>query len=158
MSTATRPSAARATGSSSRGVVGALYAAVGLELLGAAVPVVDLDARGTIAAHLQALYSPYGVPAPDASLVVVYLVAVGVVGALLWLAAIRALRRGWRWARLFSTAVLLGALAVAGADLTVSEYGQPILPTWLGLVGLLPCVAGLVAVILLWRRGTGRPV
>lgn len=65
-------------------------------------------------------------------------------------------RRGWRWAPLFATVILLVALAVAGADLAVSEYGQPILPMWLGLVGLLPCVAGLVAVVLLWRRGAGR--
>jgi hypothetical protein len=43
-------------------------------------------------------------------------------------------------------------------NLTVSEYGQPILPTWLGVVGLLPCLAGLVAVVLLWRRSTGPPL
>jgi hypothetical protein len=156
MSAATRVSAARATGSASRGAVGALYGAVALELLGAAVPIVDLGTRGAVAAHLQALYSPYGVSAPDASVVVIYLVAVGVVGALVWLATIRMLRRRWRWARLFATVALLCALAIAGADLTVSEYGLPILPTWLGLVGLLPSLAGLVAVVLLWRPGTGR--
>ena len=75
---------------------------------------------------------------------------------LVWLATIWVVRRGLRWARLLATLALLGALAVAGADLTLAEYGRPILPTWLGLVGLLPCGAGLVAVVLLWRRGPER--
>lgn len=154
MTAATGVSAARAIGP--RRAAGALYTAVALELLVAAVPIVDLQTRGALAAHLQALYAPYGVPAPDASVVVAYLVAVGVVGALGWLVTLWAVRRGWRWAPLLATVVLLVALAVTGADLAVSEYGQPILPTWLGLVGLLPCVAGLVAVVLLWRRGAGR--
>ena len=156
MSAATRVSVTRPTGSALRQAISALYAAVALELLGAAVPIVDLVTRGALGAHLQALYSPYGVPAPDALVVVAYLVAVGVVGALVWLATIWVVRRSQRWARVLATVALLGALAMAGADLTVSEYGQPILPTWLGLVGLLPCVAGLVAVVLLWRRGVGR--
>ena len=140
----------------SGGAVGGLSGAGARDLLAAAVRVVDVMTGGALAAHLQALYGPYGVPAPDASVVVAYLVTVGIVGALMWLLTIRAVRREWRGARLFATAVLLGALTVAAADLTVSEYGRPILPTWLGLVGLLPCVAGLVAAVLLWRRGAGR--
>jgi hypothetical protein len=140
-----------------RAAVGALYTTAALELLCAAVPVVDLDGRGALAEHLQALYGPYGVAVPDAAAVVTYLVAVGVVGALACLATVAMVRRGWRSARLWATAGLLVGLAVAVVNLAVSEYGQPILPMWLGLIGLLPSVAGVVAVILLWRRNAGQP-
>jgi hypothetical protein len=130
---------------------------VGLEVLGVVVPIVDLDTRGTLAAHLQDLYCPYGVPAPDASAVVAYLVGVGLAGVLVLLATIWA---GWPRVALGAAALHRGPVrrhCSCLRNLTVSEYGQPILPTWLGVVGLLPCLAGLVAVVLLWRRGTGRP-
>ena len=61
-------------------------------------------------------------------------------------------RRSARWVAL---AALVGAVAVSGANLAVSEYGTTILPTWLGLVGMLPCLPGVVAVVALWRHGRG---
>jgi hypothetical protein len=43
-------------------------------------------------------------------------------------------------------------VVVGVASLTISEYGGvPVLPTWVGVLWLLPCVPGLVAVVQLWR-------
>ena len=59
-----------------------------------------------------------------------------------------------------STVLFVLATGLAVANLTIREYGQTILPTNLGLVGLLPCLTGLVAVTLLWRArdGSHRPL
>ncbi len=52
--------------------------------------------------------------------------------------------------------LVLGAV-LAVVDLSATEYGRPILPTWLGVLGLLPALPGLVAVVLLWRRTRRAP-
>jgi UDP-N-acetylmuramyl pentapeptide phosphotransferase/UDP-N-acetylglucosamine-1-phosphate transferase len=123
-----------------------------LTLVGLAAPVVDALTVHVLAAHLHAVYAGTGVPEPPATAITTYLVVVGVLGTLGWLRTIRAVRRQTRWARPVATLLAAAATAVAVVDLTVSEYGHPILPTWLGVLGLLPCLVGLVAVALLWSR------
>jgi uncharacterized membrane protein YidH (DUF202 family) len=125
---------------------------VALTALALAVPVVDQLTVKSLAVHVHAVYAGYGVPEPPASVIVTYLVVVGAIGTVSWLIAIWAIRHHRRWARPVATALFLLATGLAVVNLTASEYGnQTVLPQWLGLVGLLPCLAGLVAVIPLWR-------
>ncbi len=107
---------------------------------------------GDLAAHLQAVYAGTGVPAPAASAITTFLVGVGLFGMLCWVATIQAVRRGRRGAPVMATAFLVLGAALAVVELTVAEYGRPVLPAWLGVLGLLPCLPGLVAVVLLSRR------
>jgi hypothetical protein len=81
-----------------------------------------------------------------------YLVAIGALGITAWLWMVWAVIKQRRWARPAATTLFVLASGLAVANLTVREYGQTILPTQVGLVGLLPCLAGLAAVTLLWMR------
>ncbi|KAB8168015.1 hypothetical protein FH609_010005 [Streptomyces sp. 3MP-14] len=78
---------------------------------------------------------------------------IGVLGVLGWLTAAWAVRAGKRWARPVATVLLmLGAgIGLAGL-LTKDTSGATGLPPELGWAGMLPCLAGVVAVILLWRE------
>lgn len=61
------------------------------------------------------------------------------------------------WIRLAATVIFLVAAGVSLTDLLVRDTsGDTGLPHELGWVGILPCLPGLVAVILLWkdRRST----
>ncbi len=135
-----------------RAPIGALVAGLVLTLVALAAPIVDQLTLHTIEAHLQSVYAGSGASPPAPTLISTYLVVVGLLGVAGWLVTIRAARRGRRWTRPVATALLLVGTAVAVLDLTISEYGAPILPPWLGVLGLLPCVPGLVAVVLLHRR------
>jgi hypothetical protein len=123
-----------------------------LTVVALAAPAVDQLTAGTLAAHLQTVYAGTGAVAPAASAITAYLVVVGLVGVLCWVATIQAARRRRRRAPAMAAAFLVLGAALALVDLTVTEYGRPILPTWLGVLGLLPCLPGLVAVVLLARR------
>jgi hypothetical protein len=127
-----------------------------LTVVAAVVPIVDQLTVHGIATHLNAVYAGTGVPPPAASGPIVYLVVLEVFGILAWLVTIQAVRRGRRWARPVATGLLAVATVLAVMDLTASEYGtEPILPLWLGVVGLLPCLAGFVAIALMWRPTRG---
>ena len=78
--------------------------------------------------------------------------AVGVVGWL-WSIWIVAMRKYWaRWA---ATAMFVLGIGVAVTNLLVKDTsGDTGLAPMLGWIGMLPCLAGLVAVALLWRRSS----
>lgn len=129
---------------------------IGLALTVVAGLVVVLDhvAGGLLADHIRASY-PDGLA--DAALrdrgqVVVYLVVLAVVGVVCWAATMRAVARGRRWARATASTIFVLATAISLFDLLVGEYGATLLPASLGLLGMLPCVGGGVAVVQLWRR------
>jgi hypothetical protein len=105
-----------------------------------------------LAQHLHDVYAGYVTNPPEAGAVAAYLFTLGALGVVGWLWMLWAVRRQKRWARLVATVLFLVAGVVALADLTVTEYGQTILPIQIGLAGLLPSLAGLVAVVLLWIR------
>ena len=135
-----------------RQAVRVMTVGVALGLVALAAPLVDQLTAGGLAAHLGSVYAGTGVAAPAASMIAAYLVGLGVLGVLAWGLTIRVVRRRGRRAPLLADAFLVVGAALAAVDLTVTEYGGPILPTWLGVLGLLPCVPGLVAVVLLHRR------
>ncbi|MZD09459.1 hypothetical protein GTW43_30905 [Streptomyces sp. SID5785] len=81
------------------------------------------------------------------------LTAVGVLGAFAWLATGWAVRAGRRGARPAATLLFgLGVTVGLAGLLTRDTSGMTGLPPALGWAGMAPCVAGLVAVVLLWRR------
>ena len=136
---------------SARRAVLAMYTGLALTVVAMLALVFDLASSGVLAEHLDEVYEGYASP-PDKAAVAAYLFTLGALGVVGWLWTVWALRRRKRWARLVATVLFLIASIVAVADLTVTEYGQTILPIRVGLAGLLPCIAGLVAVVLLWSR------
>jgi hypothetical protein len=83
----------------------------------------------------------------------VYLTVVAVLGVAGWLGAIRAANAGKRWAREGATVMFAFATNIALFDLLVKDTsGDTGLPPLLAAVGMLPCLAGLLAVALFWRK------
>jgi hypothetical protein len=81
----------------------------------------------------------------------VYLSVVGGLGTISWLSTIWAVKAGKRWARAAATALFVLGTSIALTDLLIRDTsGDTGLPP--GWVGMLPCLAGLFAVTLLWRR------
>ena len=130
----------------------ALVAGLALTLLALLAPVVDTLTTGLLTAHLDDVYAGTGVAPPSASALVTYLVVVGLLGIAGWLATLRLVRRDRRGARPLAITLLLAGTVLAATNLAVTEYDRTVLPPWLGLLGLLPSVAGLVAVVALHRR------
>ncbi|MPV37470.1 hypothetical protein GB881_10530 [Georgenia subflava] len=84
---------------------------------------------------------------------VIYLSVLGALGVAGWLGSIWAARTGRRWARWAAAGMFTLGTSVALFNLLVRDTsGDTGLPPLLGWAGMLPCVAGLVAVVLLWRR------
>jgi predicted permease len=83
----------------------------------------------------------------------VYLSVVAALGILCWLWTIRAVKAGKRWARGGATAMFALGTAIALTDPLIKDTsGDTGLPPLLGWAGMLPCPAGLIAVVLLWTR------
>ncbi len=139
--------------------VRAMYAGLGLTLAAIVIAYVDHASADLLAGHIRAGY-PTDPPARVTAAATTYLVglsAVGSLGALGWGWTIWAVKAAKGWARWAATALFAIGTGVALTDLlTRDTSGDTGLAPFLGWVGVLPCVAGLVAVALLWTRG--RPV
>ena len=124
---------------------------IGLVLTVIALIALILDQMNghTLAQHVEALYAPHNLD-PDPNVLFGYLYVVGVIGILLWLAAIRGVLQHKRGAKVIATIVFIVGISVGLFNAFVSEYGMQIFPTLWGALGLMPSVAGLVAVIGLW--------
>ena len=138
-----------------RPAIGAMYAGLGLTVVALIVLYVDHATANVLADHIRAGYPAYA-PARIDSAVTTYLVYLSVVGALgivCWLGTIRALKAGKRWARGAATVMFALGTGIALIDLLVRDTsGDTGLPPLLGWAGMLPCLAGLLAVMLLWRK------
>ncbi|WP_220472211.1 MFS transporter [Tomitella gaofuii] len=133
----------------------AMYAGLILSVLAVIVAYADRAGGPTsLAGHLRSGYPAYSPTQIDAAAhtYLVLLTALGGVGVACWLGAIRAVRTGKRWARCACAATWGAATSLAIAGLVVTDTSGDVgLPPLLGWAGLLPCVAGLVAVVLLRR-------
>lgn len=142
-----------------RSLSAAMSAGLGLTVLAVIVPYVDRATTGLQAEHIQAGYPTYG-PAQIDTALTLYLTHLSVVGALGiigWLTTIWAVRAGKRWARGVATAMFVLGTSVALFNLQIEDTsGDTGLSPVLGVVGLIPCLAGLVVVGLLWRRSGRR--
>ena len=138
-----------------RSAIGAMYAGLGLTVVAMLIAYVDHATANVLAGHIQAGYPGYSRARIDDAVTIylIYLSVVGVLGIISWLGTIRAIRAGKRWARWVATAIFVVATLIALTGLLIKDTsGDTGLPPLLGGVGMLPCLAGLLAVGLLWRR------
>ncbi|WP_433167402.1 hypothetical protein [Kribbella sp. CA-247076] len=134
----------------------ALYAGVLLTLVATLAPLIDLATADTIGEHVRSAYPGWSADdvAKDRMAITGYLVGVGVLGLAGWLWTIVAVARGKRGARAVGTTLFLVGATVQLLSLSVGgEAYTTIVPTLHGVIGFLPSLAGLVAVIGLWRKG-----
>jgi hypothetical protein len=133
----------------------AMHAGLALTVVVTTVPLVDHATANVLADHIRAGYPSYSAARIDsaATTYLIYLSALGAVGIGSWLWSIRAVKARRRWVRETVTAIFVLATGIALFDLMIKDTsGDTGLPPLLGWVGLLPCVAGLLAVGLLWRK------
>jgi hypothetical protein len=132
-----------------------MYAGLGLTIAATVAAYVAQASAGALAGHIRSGYPTYTQARIDAAVTtyLVYLSVVGALGIACWVAAIWAVTTGKRWARGAATTMFALGTGIAVFDLLVRDTsGDTGLPPLLGWIGLLPCLAGLVAVVLLWRR------
>ena len=138
-----------------RSTIGALYAGLALSVASTVVPYVDHATANVLADHIRAGYPAYTQPRIDSAVTtyLVYLSVLGVLGITGWLGTIWAVKAGKRWARGAATAMFVLGTGIAVFDLLIKDTsGDTGLPPLLGWLGMLPCLAGLLAVTLLWSR------
>ncbi|WEB45490.1 MULTISPECIES: hypothetical protein [Streptomyces] len=83
---------------------------------------------------------------------VIYLVVNGAVGILAWLWTLRSAKKGKRSVPVVASVVFALGLVLALFNLLIKDStGYAALSPLLGIAGLLPCAAGLAAVVMLWR-------
>lgn len=136
----------------------ALYAGLLLTVLATLAPLIDVLTIDVISDHVRAAYPtwPQKSVLADRNAIAIYLAAVGVVGLAGWIYSLWGFARGKRWVRPVSTVLfLLGAtIQLTGLSIGGEAY-TTIVPPLYGTIGVLPSLAGLVAVVGLWRRGRG---
>lgn len=129
----------------------AIYTGLALTVVTTIIPLVG----DGLAEHTRDIYPSYSRQQVDSAVGAAagLLCVVGGLGVLAWLTTAWAAGAGKRWARLLSAALFVIGACVASAELLVTEpSGEPGLPPLVGGLALLPCLAGLAATVLLWRR------
>jgi hypothetical protein len=131
-----------------------MWVGAGLTLVAAALPFLD-QAVTVLADHVRAGYPTYG-PGEIDTAVRAYqaiLAVVGVLGLVGWVGTAWAVRAGKSWARVLASGAFVAAVCIALAGLTVKDTSGDVgLAPQLGWLQLLPCIPGLAAVVLLWRK------
>ena len=138
-----------------RSAIAAMHAGLGLAVIAMIVPYADHATANVLASHIRDGYPAYTQARIDSAVTtyLVYLSVVGALGIACWLWAIWAVKAGKRWARGAATALFALGTGIALTDLLVKDTsGDTGLPPLLGWAGMLPSLAGLLAVTLLWRR------
>jgi hypothetical protein len=142
-----------------RRAIRAMYGGLGLTIIATISPYVDRATGNTLAEHIRDGYPTYTQSHIDsaATIYVVYLSIVGALGVIGWAWTIWAVRSGKPWARPAATAMFTIGTAIALTDLLIKDTsGKPGLPPTLGWIGFLPCLSGLLALTLLWKRSPAR--
>lgn len=129
----------------------AMYVGLALTVVATVVPFIDRD---VLADHIRAGYPGYRDERVNSATTayLIYLTVVGALGVAGWLSTIRITKRWGRGAPIVTTVMFLLGSGVALTNLFVNESsGERALPASLGVVGVVPAVAGLVAVALVWK-------
>lgn len=135
-----------------RTVLAVMWAGLVLTVAAAVYP--DLDTQ-LLADHIRSGYPTYAQPRIDSAVgtYLLLLSVVGGLGVLGWLGTALAVTAGKRWARPAVTGMLVVGAAIGLVGLlTRDTSGATGLPPTLGWIGMIPSLAGVVAVVLLWRR------
>jgi hypothetical protein len=138
-----------------------MYSGLALTLVAAIVPLVDRATSNILADHVRAGYPEYSEARVDSTTTayLVYLGTAGMLGVGAWLWTIRTSKKHARRALIVATTMFLVGSTVALTNLFIEEEtGDRALPTLFGVVGVLPTVPGLIAIVLLWKaeRATRR--
>jgi len=144
-----------ATKPGNQAALATMYAGAGLTVIAALSPFIDQATTTVLADHVREGYPAYGAGEINAAVTAytVILAVVGVLGLLGWLGTGWAVRAGKGWARLLATAMFaIGACVAIAAATTKDTSGDVGLAPLLGWLQVLPCLPGLAAVVLLWRR------
>ena len=137
-----------------RSAISVMYAGLGLTIVAMTVPYVDHATANVLAGHIRAGYPAYTQARVNSAVTtyLVYLSIVGALGILCWLWTIWAVKVGKRWARGAATTMFALGTGIALLDLVIKDTsGDTGLPPLVGWAGMLPCLAGLIAVTLLWK-------
>lgn len=135
-----------------RAALASMYAGLALTVVALITPYLDRD---VLADHIRAGYPTYSPQRVDDAVTtwLVILTVIGVLGIAGWVSTIWATQAGRPWTRWAATAgVGVGTTVALTAALTRDTSGEVGLPPLFGVLVLLPCLAGVVAVALLWRR------
>jgi hypothetical protein len=138
-----------------RPAIAAMYAGLVLTIVATIVPHADHATANLLADHIRAGYPTYTDARIDTAVTtyLIYLSVVGALGIVGWLGTIWTVKAGKRWVRGGATALFALATSIALFDLLIKDTsGDTGLPPLLGWVGMLPCLAGLLAVAFLWRK------
>ncbi|WP_217451333.1 hypothetical protein [Prescottella equi] len=135
-----------------RHVTAVMYTGLALTVIATVAPYI---ADSVLAEHIRSGYPTYS-PAEIDSAVTAYLViltVVGVLGITGWIGTTWAVKAGKPWARWVAAAMFVIGTLVALAGLLVQDTsGDTGLAPLLGWIGMAPSLAGLTAVVMLWRR------
>jgi hypothetical protein len=137
------------------GALAAMYAGLLLTVVAAVAPYVDRATGHVLADHIRHGYPTYPPERVDSAVGtwLAILTVVGALGIAGWVTTIWAVGTHKPWARSTATVIFLAGTSVAlTALLTKDSSGEVGLAPVLGWLGMLPSVAGLVAVALLWRQ------
>jgi hypothetical protein len=107
--------------------------------------------------HIRAGYPAYTDGQVDSAVSawLIILTVIGALGVVAWIWSIWVVAKRKRWASWAATAMFTLGASVAVADLLITDTSGDVgLAPILGWIGLAPCLAGLVAVVLLWRRSS----
>jgi len=139
------PTQRRPTPRTVRNAVTAMYAGAAASLLGIVVEVLTVNATKTAIEKRSPAMTASQVSSTQHALIAGF-VAGGVIAAAVWIVLALACRRGHGWARITGT-VLFGIVTL---DTAVGLFVP--LAAAVKLWGVLVWLAGLAAVVLLWRR------
>ncbi len=137
-----------------RAAVTALYVGAALTLAATVAPYIDLQTGQVLADHIRDGYPQYSRSRVNTAVTtwMALLTVAGVLGLGSWLWTIWAVKTHRRWTREAATAIFVAGTGLAlTALLTKDTSGEVGLAPLLGWIGLLPCSAGLCAVVMLWR-------
>ncbi len=133
--------------------IAAMVVGLVLTIVATIVPFVTSALRD----HIRTGYPAYTDARVDSAVDVwlIILTVIGALGVAGWLWSIWIVARRTRWASWAATAMFALGTSVAVADLLIKDKSGDIgLAPVLGWIGMLPCLAGLAAVVLLWRRSS----
>lgn len=139
--------------------VTAMYVGLLLTIVATVCPFIDRGAGHLLADHIRHGYPAYTANQVDTAVTVWLgiLSVVGVLGVVGWASSIWAVKAHKAWARPIATILFLVGTGLAlSALLAKDTSGEVGLPPLLGWVGMLPSVAGLAAVAMLWASPAGR--
>ncbi|SDK88112.1 hypothetical protein SAMN05216298_1812 [Glycomyces sambucus] len=131
-----------------------LWLGFALQLAVAAVPLIDLATFDSITEHVRAAYPDWSAEdvALDRDAITWSLTGIGVLGCVGWLVAV-ALAKRPNASRITVTALFAIGLMTSLTLLSMGGEGYDlVVPLAHGLLALLPLLAGLAAVVAVWRR------